>query len=106
VGAPPLAYAPQSDACCDEAATSDGRTKQAHGAFGRCRELAQNECPGWPAPAEQMTGPCLDMMFGEGPGDFANHGHFINMTNRSYKSVACGFSVASDGKIWMVQNFF
>ena len=92
--------------CSDGAASSDGRSRTAHGAFGACRETAQNECPGWPAPAEQMTGPCLDMMFGEGPGDFAGHGHYLNMTNRAYTQVACGFAVAADGKIWMVQNFF
>jgi hypothetical protein len=28
------------------------------------------------------------------------------MTERSYRGVACGFSVQSNGDVWMVQNFF
>ena len=35
---------------------------------------------------------CLDMMFAEGPGSGSAHGHYVNMTNRSYAQVACGVS--------------
>ncbi len=46
------AYARWNDAetCSDGQAQSDGATRAAHGAFGKCGEFGQNECPGWPGP--------------------------------------------------------
>jgi hypothetical protein len=62
----------------------------------------QNECLGG-----AING-CQQSMFDEGPPPqtpcegacFQEHGHFINMTNRNFRRVACGF----DGS-WSVQNY-
>jgi len=55
------AYARWNDAetCSDGEAESDSMSGKAHGAFGTCKEHAQDECPGWPAPPETMIGNCL-----------------------------------------------
>src|SRR5690349_6750890 len=36
-----------AEACTDGQAKSDSQSGDAHGAFGDCKEFAQNECPGW-----------------------------------------------------------
>ena len=102
------AYSRWTDAesCADGQAASDSQSGSAHGAFGACGENAQNECPGWSGPPEQMIGACLDMMWAEGPGaDFSAHGHYINMSSTEYTKVACGFTVLGDGSVWAVQDF-
>lgn len=93
-------------ACADSQAKNDKQSGQAHGAFGKCGEHAQNECPGWPiSKISSASGSCLDMMWAEGPGaDFQAHGHYINMSSTQYTMVACGFSAAS-GSVWAVQDF-
>jgi hypothetical protein len=101
VGRPPLARWSSAESCSDQEAQSDGETNTPHGAFPSCGEFAQNECPGWPGPAEQMIIGCLDLMWDEGPGG----GHYDNMENPQYTEVACGFATMSDGSIWAVQNF-
>lgn len=54
-----------------------------------------------------MVDGCLADMFAEGPGEpFSKHGHYLNMTSLKYTSVACGFFVTGDGRVWMVQNFY
>jgi hypothetical protein len=100
-GLSPLARWSATEACADGEAASDGSTKAAHGAFGKCGEVAQNECPGWPAPATTTIPKCLQQMWAEGPGG----GHYDAMTSRLYTKVACGFGTAPDGSIWAVQNF-
>lgn len=107
IGLDALARWSDAESCADSEAESDSGSGQAHGAFGRCNESAQNECPGWGA----MTGAggivpgCLDMMWAEGPGPYSGHGHYVNMTNPAYTKVACGFHVTSGGAIWAVQDF-
>ena len=94
------------ETCADGQAQSDSQSGTAHGAFGQCTENAQNECPGWPGPPDQMITSCLAMMWGEGPGsDFSKHGHYINMSSTSYTQVACGFYVTSDMSVWATQDF-
>ncbi|MGK4004538.1 CAP domain-containing protein [Sorangium sp. So ce1036] len=106
LGLPPLMRWVEAESCSDGEAESDSKTGTAHGAFGACHEGAQNECPGWPGPAESMIGRCLQMMWDEGPGeDFSKHGHFLNMSSTSYTKVACGFHTLPDGRVWAVQNF-
>lgn len=105
LGLAPYAEWSSADACADDQAKSDSSTGAAHGAFGECGESAQNECPGWPAPPETSIQNCLAMMWGEGPGDFAHHGHYVNMSSTSYSTVACGFHVSADGSFWAVQDF-
>ncbi len=100
VGVPALARWTSAEACSDAEALSDGQTNTPHGAFGMCGEFAQNECPGWPGPPEQLVTECLQMMWDEGPGG----GHYENMRG-DYTEVACGFATMPDGSIWAVQNF-
>ena len=102
----PLGRRADREACIDTEAQSDGQSGTAHGAFGRCQEGGQNECPGWAGPLEQVIDKCLAQMFAEGPGPFAGHGHYLNMTDPKFSSVACGFSTAANGQIWLVQDFY
>ena len=94
------------ESCADGQAQSDSQSGTAHGAFGKCGESAQNECPGWPGPPGTMIPQCLAMMWAEGPGtDFTTHGHYINMSSTQYTKVACGFYTLPDGSVWAVQDF-
>jgi hypothetical protein len=105
-GAAPLTRNTGQESCTDSEAKSDFETKQAHGAFNRCGESAQNECPGWPGTPDKVVENCLAAMFAEGPGEpYSEHGHYINMTNTKYTQVTCGFNV-SNGSVQMVQNFW
>jgi hypothetical protein len=101
LGRAPLARWTAAETCSDTEAQSDGATGTAHGAFPKCGEFAQNECPGWPgAPATMIKG-CLQAMWNEGPGG----GHHDNMASTTWKSVACGFHTLPNGDVWAVQNF-
>jgi hypothetical protein len=92
--------------CADAQSKSDSESGKAHGAFGKCGEFAQNECPGWPGPPDSLLTGCLKMMWDEGPGEpFSAHGHYINMSSTSYTSVACGFYKTPTGNWWAVQDF-
>jgi hypothetical protein len=99
-GLPALARWTEGESCADEQSAADGRTGRAHGAFGRCRESAQNECPGWNGSPETMIKGCLQMMWDEGPGG----GHHDTMASRRYTMVACGQAPGRRGT-WSVQNF-
>jgi hypothetical protein len=105
-GMRPLVRRTQSEPCIDQQAQSDAQTRATHGAFGRCGELAQNECPAWGAAPEATATNCLQSMFNEGPGTGSAHGHYNNMTSGKYASVACGFHVTPEGRTWMIQDFF
>jgi hypothetical protein len=105
-GLAPLARWFAAEPCAAAEAQGDAAAGQPHGSFGRCGEMAQNVCPGWRGPPEQMTGPCLQSMYNEGPGaDYATHGHFLNMTSPRYTKVACGYHTTQDGQVWAVQDF-
>ncbi len=94
------------ESCASAQAKSDSMTMKAHGAFGVCTENAQNECPNWSGPPEMLIKGCLASMWAEGPGtDFATHGHWINMSSKTYTKVACGFFQMANGKWWSVQDF-
>ncbi|HEX9296092.1 MAG TPA: CAP domain-containing protein [Polyangiaceae bacterium] len=106
LGLPAYARWTEQEACADSQAESDSQTGTAHGAFGRCTEFAQNECPGWGGTPESMITGCLQAMWNEGPGsDFNTHGHYINMSSTKYTKVACGFYTTAAGKVWSVQDF-
>jgi hypothetical protein len=106
VATAPLIRRSDREACGDTQAQNDGIASTAHGAFGRCQESAQNECPGWPGPLDQAIDKCLAQMFAEGPGPFAGHGHYLNMTEPSYRGVACGITTLPNGQLWIVQDFY
>jgi hypothetical protein len=101
LGLPPYARWTSAEMCADGQAQSDSQTGTAHGAFGMCSENAQNECPGWPGPPDQMIPMCLAAMWSEGPGG----GHYDNMSSTMYTQTACGFYTLADGSVWAVQDF-
>jgi hypothetical protein len=105
LGLPPYARWTSAEPCADDSAQTDYAVGVYHTSFGVCGEWAQNECPGWPAPAEGMIEDCLAMMWAEGPGTFDQHGHYINMSSTQYTKVACGFYETSYGTVWAVQDF-
>jgi hypothetical protein len=90
-----------AETCSDGEAKSDAETNKPHGAFPRCGEMAQNECPGTPGDPEKALPACLKMMWDEGPGG----GHHDAMASTKYKKVACGIFMTAGGKMWSVQNF-
>lgn len=106
LGLPAYGRWSDGEACAADEARQDSESGIAHGAFGQCGEWAQNECPGWPLPADSSIVGCLAMMWAEGPGaDFSLHGHYINMSSESYSEVACGFYETPSGSLWAIQNF-
>lgn len=103
---PPYQRWTEAEVCSGEEAESDSMTQTPHGAFGQCDEWAQNECPGWEGPPEQLLDGCLAAMWAEGPGEpFEDHGHYINMSSTQYTKVACGFYQTGEGDYWAIQNF-
>jgi hypothetical protein len=106
IDVPPVQRWVDAEPCSNDEAQSDAMTNTPHGAFGQCGEFAQNECPGWPGPVNQLLDGCLAQMWAEGPGEpFSEHGHYINMSNPAYTQVACGFYETNQGTYWAVQNF-
>jgi hypothetical protein len=94
----------EQESCVDGEAKGDSEKNQAHANFGKCQEMAQNECPGYSS-LESINTTCLKQMWNEGPGEpYSAHGHYINMTG-NYTKVACGFYKTSSGNIWAIQNF-
>jgi hypothetical protein len=96
----------EAESCANQQVAYDRARNDAHAGWSGniCspKGSGQNECLGG-----AING-CQQSMFDEGPPPqtpcedacFQRHGHFINMTNRSFRRVACGF----DGN-WSVQNY-
>jgi len=113
----PLPRNTAAEDCANQQAQHDSETGTAHSGFtdNICspRGSAQNECPGYGS-VEQTISRCVQSMFNEGPPPtnpcngscYQTYGHFINMTNTRYTSVACGFYTTADGQVWQVQNYF
>lgn len=103
---PPLSRWIMSESCVNAEARDAAASGQPHGAFGRCGELAQNVCPDWAGPADRMIAPCIQSQWAEGPGgDFATHGHYLNLSSTRFTKVACGYFTTPNGKVWAVQDF-
>ena len=107
---PPLERWPEGEGCADQHAEYDSTATEYHAGFAAviCKPggMAQNECPGWDS-KEMIRADCMQLMWDEGPGeDFHAHGHYLNMTNRSFTHVACGFFTTPGGDVWSVQNFY
>jgi len=103
---PPVGRWLMAEGCTSAEARDSAASGQPHGAFGRCGELAQNVCPAWSGTADQVTGPCIQSMWNEGPGgDFATHGHYLNLTSTRFTRVACGYFTTPQGSTWAVLNF-
>ena len=105
---PPLKRWKDGEACANQHAKHDGQHGIHKGFNAKICEpqgYAQNECPAWPSAGQIVEG-CLQRMWDEGPGKrFSKHGHYVNMSNPSFKRVACGFAKDSNGEVWSVQNF-
>lgn len=103
---PPLQRWWQTETCAGGQARDGAASGQPHGSFGRCAEQGQNVCPAWAGPADRMIAPCVQTMWNEGPGaDFAQHGHYINLSSTRFTRVSCGFYTAPTGQVWLVQDF-
>jgi hypothetical protein len=100
-GLPAYARWTTAETCADGQAKSDASSGRAHGAFTRCDELAQNECPGTRGTPTKALPACLRAMWNEGPGG----GHHDAMASTKYTKVACGVFATSSGATWSVQNF-
>jgi hypothetical protein len=112
----PLTRWTDAEACADMMAQHDSMTGTPHSGFSGniCtpRGNGQNECPKY-ASETSVISTCLQQMWSEGPPPqtpcegqcFQTYGHFINMTNKQFKKVACGFFKAANGQLWAVQNF-
>ena len=104
---PPLQRWTDGEQCAAEQSEYDSERSQAHAGFraGICNGGGgQNECPGYRS-EQQVIGTCLQQMWSEGPGEpFSAHGHYINMTNARFSSVACGIFQGNNGT-WAIQNF-
>jgi hypothetical protein len=106
IGLPAFARWTANETCVDGQGLADSQSGTPHSAFGQCSEWAQNECQGWPGTPMSMIGSCLQAMWNEGPGsNYSTHGHYINMTNRQYTKVACGFAALPNGTVWATQDF-
>jgi uncharacterized protein YkwD len=106
---PPLARWDAGESCATQDSQYDYTQNTAHAGFEAkvCTPQgnAENECPSWGSTTQVVSG-CMQQMFDEGPGQpYSAHGHYINMTNTSYKMVACGFYKSPDAGLWSVQNF-
>jgi hypothetical protein len=104
LGAAALPAWPEAVACTVDQCRSDAASKKAHGSFGSCTELAQNECPGWGGwrgDPKVVIRDCLEMMWAEGPGG----GHYENMRRTTWRKVTCAISVAPNGEVTAIQNF-
>ena len=83
--------------CSESQAAADFNTNSPHDHFGKCGEIAQNTCPGWPARSDFESQK-------RSAGWFSEDGHYINMSNPTYTEVTCGFYL-ENGKLWANQNF-
>lgn len=109
--------------CADKQSADDLATNKAHGHFGDCKEYGQNSGPNVSvtryANEEAIVDTYLKMMWDEKKliesgerdpnkdSDFSYIGHYLNMSSKRFKSVACGFAKSTDGKTgWINFNFY
>jgi uncharacterized protein YkwD len=105
---PPLQRWTEGEACADEHAKYDS-TEGAHA--GIMDDICEPEGSGFQnesadySSTEQVISTSLQNMWDEGPGTFPASGHYLNMVNPAFSTMACGFYVTPDNKVWSVQNF-
>lgn len=120
----PLTLAPEAkQTCVDKQAAADLKSSKAHGHFGDCGEFAQNSGPNidlsWKSTETEIVDYYLEMMWSEkklvesgerdpkNDSDYPHIGHYLNMSNTRYDSVACGIARSADGeKGWFNVNFY
>ena len=95
-----------------------------HGNFGNCKESAQNSGPNinpkWYKTEKEIVDAYVNMMWDDEKklvtsgerdpnkdSDYSYIGHYLNMKNTRYTSVACGIAYSEDGtKAWFNMNFY
>src|SRR5574344_123982 len=104
--------------CADTQAAADLASNSAHGHSGNCGEYAQNTAPNvavayYGGPAD-MARQYLKMMWEDekakaeaGDTVYSDIGHYVNMRNKNYTSVACGIAYSADSsKAWINIDFY
>lgn len=106
------------ESCTQDQASQDLKSGVAHGHFGSCEEWAQNTAPSinvaFYKSEEEMLKKYLKMMWVdekqlvlEGVTEYERIGHYLNMSNTSYKSLACGIAYNENkSSAWINMNFY
>ena len=121
----PLARANEDrEACVTQQAADDMAMNKGHGNFGNCKESAQNSGPNinpkWYKTEKDIVDAYVNMMWDDEKAlvtsgerdpnkdsDYSYIGHYLNMKNTRYTSVACGIAYSEDGsKAWFNMNFY
>lgn len=121
----PLARASKErETCATEQAAADMAMNKGHGNFGNCKESAQNSGPNinpkWYKTEKEIVDAYVNMMWDDEKklvtsgerdpnkdSDYSYIGHYLNMKNTRYTSVACGIAYSEDGtKAWFNINFY
>ncbi|WP_290740597.1 CAP domain-containing protein [Fibrobacter sp. UBA3718] len=122
---PPLKRATaERESCVEEQAAADMKAGKGHANFGSCNESAQNTGPNvstkWYGTPEKIVDTYVNMMWDDekklvtsgerDPNkseDYSYIGHYLNMKNTRYTSLACGIAYSEDGsKAWFNMNFY
>lgn len=122
---PPLARASEErEKCVEEQAAKDMAEGKGHANFGSCKESAQNTGPNvnpkWHTTEKDIVDTYVNMMWDDEKklvtsgerdpnkdSDYSYIGHYLNMKNTRYTSVACGIAYSEDGtKAWFNMNFY
>lgn len=115
----PLNRATQAqDSCTLAQSALDLEEKKAHGHFGKCKERAQNTGPSislkhYNTETKILTA-YLKMMWEDekemvlnGETEYNKIGHYLNMKNESYHSLACEIAYDETRSVaWLNMNFF
>lgn len=122
---PPLKRATaERESCVEEQAAADMKAGKGHANFGSCNESAQNTGPNvstkWYGTPEKIVDTYVNMMWDDEKklvtsgerdpnkdSDYSYIGHYLNMKNTRYTSLACGIAYSGDGtKAWFNMNFY
>ena len=114
----------EKEKCVIEQATKDMAAGKGHANFGDCKESAQNSGPNinpkWYKTEKEIVDAYVNMMWDDekklvtsgerDPNkdeDYSYIGHYLNMKNTRFTSVACGIAYSEDGsKAWLNINFY
>lgn len=122
---PPLVRATEErEKCVVTQAADDMAANKGHANFGDCGESAQNSGPNiqtqYYSTEKKIVDAYVNMMWDDekklvtsgerdpdSKDDYPYIGHYLNMKNKSYKSLACGIAYSADGKKgWFNMNFY
>lgn len=122
---PPLVRATEErEKCVVTQAADDMAANKGHANFGDCGESAQNSGPNiqtqYYSTEKKIVDNYVNMMWDDekklvtsgerdpdSKDDYPYIGHYLNMKNTKYKSLACGIAYSTDGKkAWFNMNFY